>query len=250
MKIVNRYIGVSGGYLGDFSYRTHEEFYTEFCDLEIDPNEQDGTTRQRFLAILTLAEPKNQAKIVLGVLDRFPVDAEGAPTTRNEALARELSQWAARLDGIVVPGTIPRTSRTDVATAIADTETLLKSANGAPVSVDRVHTTLHAYLVGECSAANITIPAGANLSKVFKELRSAHPRLATSPTGQAHTAQRIWQAFGQVLDALSPIRNNASMAHPNDELLCPAEAQLVINAGRTVLAYLDMRLDAHPSPPV
>jgi hypothetical protein len=25
MKVVNRYIGVSGGYLGDFSYRTHAE---------------------------------------------------------------------------------------------------------------------------------------------------------------------------------------------------------------------------------
>ena len=26
-RIVNRYIGVSGGYLGDFSYRTHVDFY-------------------------------------------------------------------------------------------------------------------------------------------------------------------------------------------------------------------------------
>jgi hypothetical protein len=25
MKVVNRYIGVEGGYLGDFSYRTHAE---------------------------------------------------------------------------------------------------------------------------------------------------------------------------------------------------------------------------------
>lgn len=26
-KVVNDYIGVSQGYLGDFSYRSHEEFY-------------------------------------------------------------------------------------------------------------------------------------------------------------------------------------------------------------------------------
>ncbi len=33
--VMNRYIGVRGGYLGDFSYRSHREFYAEFCDLEI-----------------------------------------------------------------------------------------------------------------------------------------------------------------------------------------------------------------------
>ena len=32
------------------------------------------------------------------------------------------------------------------------------------------------------------------------------------------------------------------MAHPNDGLLDAAEAQLVINAGRTILTYLDTRL--------
>ena len=31
MKIVNRYIGVTGGYLGDFSYRTDADFYPEHC---------------------------------------------------------------------------------------------------------------------------------------------------------------------------------------------------------------------------
>ena len=44
MKVVNRYIGVSGGYLGDFSYRTHAEFYPAYCDLDIDANTYSGTS--------------------------------------------------------------------------------------------------------------------------------------------------------------------------------------------------------------
>jgi hypothetical protein len=39
-KLVNGYIGVigvSGGYLGDFTYRILEEFYPRYCDLDIDP---------------------------------------------------------------------------------------------------------------------------------------------------------------------------------------------------------------------
>ena len=52
MKIVNRYIGVSGGHLGDFSYRTHADFYSEYCDVDVDPYDLDGTTRERFIEIL------------------------------------------------------------------------------------------------------------------------------------------------------------------------------------------------------
>jgi len=81
MKVVNRYIGVSGGYLGDFSYRTHAEFYQEYCDLEIDPYQYQGTTRERFIIILKNSLPDVQAKIVRGVLQRFPLDAENKPAT-------------------------------------------------------------------------------------------------------------------------------------------------------------------------
>jgi hypothetical protein len=38
IKIVNRYIGVEGGYLGDFTYRNHREFYPEYCDLVKNPD--------------------------------------------------------------------------------------------------------------------------------------------------------------------------------------------------------------------
>jgi hypothetical protein len=30
--VVHDYIGVQSGYLGDFSYRTHRDFYPDYCD--------------------------------------------------------------------------------------------------------------------------------------------------------------------------------------------------------------------------
>ena len=108
--------------------------------------------------------------------------------------------------------------------------------------VDRVHTSLHAYLVGECESAGIDHDVDAAISKLLKELRSYHPQLASAPGSNTAHTQQILQAFGQALDALSPLRNHASMAHPNDGLLDPAEAHLVINAGRTVITYLDTLL--------
>ena len=47
-----------------------------------------------------------------------------------------------------------------------------------------------------------------------------------------------------MLDALTPVRNNASLAHPNKDLLGRDEAQLVVNAGRTLLTYLDAKIGA------
>jgi hypothetical protein len=61
--VVNRYIGVKDGYLGDFSYRTHTDFYPLFCDLDIDPNQYEGTTRERFIEILSKSTPEVQAAI-------------------------------------------------------------------------------------------------------------------------------------------------------------------------------------------
>jgi len=76
-RLVNDYIGVDGGYLGDFSYRTHREFYPCYCDLDnidVDSYEQ-GTTRKRFIAILEDSPPAAQAKIIQGVLNKYPVSS-------------------------------------------------------------------------------------------------------------------------------------------------------------------------------
>lgn len=71
-RIVNRYIGVQGGYLGDFSYASHAAFYSEYCDLEVDPYQYKGTTRERFIQILFLQPPPHQARIIRGLIDRCP----------------------------------------------------------------------------------------------------------------------------------------------------------------------------------
>jgi hypothetical protein len=71
------YIGVHNGYLGDFSYSTHASFYPQYCGLDIDPNEYDGTTRQKFITILTEASTNNQYKILLGVIEKFPLERYG-----------------------------------------------------------------------------------------------------------------------------------------------------------------------------
>src|ERR1700730_6350309 len=146
MRIVNPYIGVSGGYLGDFSCRTHADFYADYCDLDVNPNEMDGTTRERFISILQSANALDQAKIIRGVVERFPLGQFKCPKTRTEELRDELLEFARRLEGEVVDAPHPQVTSAVVHRAITDAEMPIRT-QGATSGVDRVHTALHGYLI-------------------------------------------------------------------------------------------------------
>ena len=241
MLIVNQYIGTSGGYLGDFSYRTHAEFYPEYCDLDINPSDYPGTTRERFMTILESARPEIQAKIIRGVITRFPPDAENKPLSRTPELAGQLTQIVLRLRGSPsVPNPDLRLTSAAVERAIEDAQLMIDK--GRPVSaVDRVHTALHGYLRAACKEEGIAYDADDGMAKLLKFLRQQHPSLRDlGPRPQ--NSERILQSFAQVMDALNPIRNNLSVAHPNEEFLGSDEALLVIDAARTILRYLDGKL--------
>lgn len=241
MRLVNRYIGVSGGYLGDFSYRTHAEFYPEYCGIEIALNEHTGTTRERFIKILSSLPARDQAKVVRGVIERFPI-GEG-PASRDAAYRDELVALAQRLEsGQRVSGTTPKTTSDVVRRAIADADSLL-GTSGPISAVDRIHTALHGYVLSICDAATIPYPADASLTAAFKLLRTNHPKFA-GVSAQSKEIERILFASATIFDAMNPVRNQASVAHPNPSLLSEAEAHLVIDVGRTLLNYLDAKISS------
>jgi Abortive infection C-terminus len=237
-RIVNRDIGVSGGYLGDFSYRTHADFYPEYCDMEINPYAYEGTTRERFIAILSSQEPRNQARILRGVLERFPPDQ--GPDTR-QAVHAEILTLIERLDaGTLITPLTPQITSEVVLRALTDAETLIQTS-GPTSAVDRVHTVLHGYLMAVCQAAGITYRREDSMVALFRAIQNGHPKLADLGP-RAQDVRKVLNAFASVLDAMLPIRNQTSVAHPNPSLLDEPEARLVINASRTLLHYLDDKL--------
>src|SRR5690606_10386625 len=134
LAVVNRYIGVSGGYLGDFSYRTHAEFYLEFCDLDVNTDGLTGTTRERFLRILQRSEPPDQARILRGMVRKYAV---GSSDIRTPERAAETESMIRRLEaGCGVPAAPISITSEVVPRSIADAEALLRT-NGASSGVDR-----------------------------------------------------------------------------------------------------------------
>lgn len=242
-RLVNRYIGVSGGYLGDFSYRTHADFYPEYCNLDIDPSQYEGTTRERFEAILETSAPHVQAKIVRGILEKYP------PKEGDAGMAKLRDDFLALASQLQASTSVPlaTTSITSevVERAITDAETLI-CTSGAASGVDRIHTALHGYLGALCDDFLISHEDGPTMTTLLKRLRSDHPAFkADGPRSQDIT--QVMRAISAILDELNPLRNNASVAHPNETLLDEPEAMLAINAARTILRYLDAKLAKYKS---
>lgn len=243
LRLVNGYIGVSGGYLGDFSYRTHEEFYA-LNDLDFDPNEYMGTTRQRFIEILKGADAQTQATIVSGILDKYPVDSEppaGSDAIRTASRAAEFRSIVARLRGAPSVGSIhPQISSDVVTRAINDAEILIETTD-ATSGVDRIHTAIHGYFKALCRDAEIEFDDDLRVDQFFKLLLAQHPAFQDLGS-RGQDIKTILRSFSSILSALNPIRNRASVAHPNDHLLDNQEAMFVINVARTLIRYVDAKL--------
>jgi hypothetical protein len=80
---------------------------------------------------------------------------------------------------------------------------------------------------------------------LLKRLLNEHPSLQDLGP-RANDIATVLKASGSILDALNPVRNNASVAHPNAALLGSEEARLVINVSRSLFVYLDRKIALGP----
>lgn len=104
-----------------------------------------------------------------------------------------------------------------------------------------MHTGLHAFLKGACVDAKIEFAVDATPNQLLKLLLDSHPRLQDlGPRGQE--LRRLIRTSASIVDAMGTLRNRASLAHPNEELLDNEEAMFVINLGRSLLRFLDAKL--------
>lgn len=135
---------------------------------------------------------------------------------------------------MVEPPLAPLEPEAAVSKALADAAALM-GQSGAASAIDRAHTALHGYLRQLCAEAGIDTNPDDTTARLFKCLRQEHP--AFKPQGpRSDDVTRVLNASATIVDALSPIRNKASLAHSN-ELLDEPEAAAALNAARTVFHY-------------
>jgi len=257
LRLVNDYIGVNGGHLGlpeklKFSYRTHNEFYPMYCELDsIDTESAEGnTTREKFINILLKAKPADQAKIIRGVFKKFPAECtinnnaaisfnrisieEGIEISQREQFQKEYLKLANELENNSLSA-LPNFIDSETALkALKDAEILLRE-NGAQSAVDRVHTTFHAFLIFVCKKNKFAFNNDDSITTLLKILQQNHPNLKTDSPNETG---KIMRSLATVVDTLNPIRNQRSLAHPNENLLCEEDAKFVIDIVMACTEYL------------
>lgn len=239
-RIVEKYIGVEAGNLQHFSYKTLGEFFPYYCEVEVDPTEFGETKRKQFIGVLESQDARGQAKILRGLLTKLP------PESRETKAQRRTGEWIGsllkRLDGVAVAAPMLADQSRVVRIALENAETLSRE-QGPVDAIDRVHTALHGYMKQACSEAGIEYGEDPSLSKLYALLRKGHPALS-KPAPHLDHVERVMNSLAQGIDALNPIRNRGSVAHPNEELLGEDEAIFVRNAANTILTYLDSKFRA------
>lgn len=187
---------------------------------------------------------------VLQVLSHFAqIDKEALVSIiENKKIKPYLEQSASDVLSAIgfsdsrVSGIHPAISASNVVRiALADADSLLIS-NGATSAIDRLHTALHGYLLSVCSDAQIQCPDNAGITAIFKLVRTQHPRLQNLGAHESEI-HRILTAFASVIDSVNTIRNHGSVAHPNEILVEEGEAELAVNAIRTLFNYLIRKID-------
>lgn len=242
-KLVHNWIGVNGGYLGNFSYSTHDRFWMETCDLHVDTTSYPGTTRVCFEETLFEASARDQAAALRAILEDYPPPAEpdpSAPRFRSSAFLNEINSWITRLDTGQVGVELDLKSASElVRRALDDADTLMRTS-GPQSAVDRVHTAMHGYLHSLCDEVGIPHDDRPTMNQLLKALRAEHPSLADQGA-RPDDVNKILRSMATIFDSLNPVRNNASVAHPTDELIGEPEAMLVVNTVRTLLSYMESK---------
>jgi hypothetical protein len=138
-----------------------------------------------------------------------------------------------------VPEIVPERVTDAGLAALADAQELLRT-RGPTSAVDRVHTGLQDFLKAACDEEGIAYPSDPSATQLLKALLEHHPALSDLGP-RTEDLKRIIRTSGSIVDSLGTLRNRASLAHPNQELLDQDEALFVINIARSLLRFFDSK---------
>lgn len=187
------------------------------------------------------------------VLDAIEHILEEDPANLDALLENSLiADWLSRnnpsvlaaLDGSTPSVPLPALAVTSdsVERALREAEVLINST-GPSSAVDRVHTALHGYLLAVCDAAGVPYNPDPSITELFKTIHQNHPAFQNLGVHSSQIVQ-ILRTFSSIVHVVNELRNRASTAHPNPSVLGPDEALVVINATRTLFAYLNAKISS------
>ncbi|MGO1058518.1 abortive infection family protein [Planococcus sp. FY231025] len=246
------FIGGEGGYLGDFTYRKLEQFYID-NELDIEPFGESyfGTAKNRFEKILTESEVNVQAKIIQGILERYPTSyfedqLESSYITfserdfkKKEELREILIQLVDMLKGEIFEFDNLKHDKEFVRSTLEQAKTLITN-HSYSTAVDRTHSAIHYYLKDLCKEEGITFDSElVKIQDVWSKMKTDHPNFNVDVKDSQKPINQTVNAISKFLENINDVRNKYVYAHPTDDILGENEARFVINIAYAILFYID-----------
>ena len=216
------------------------QFYLVDCELDISPTSPNSrNTMQRFVEVLVSQPPQNQAKILRGVCRSIPPGDRNTSRMRREKMVEMIVKIIERLEteSTLIDSVSPKSTSDVVRQALEDSEYLIGRGRVGS-AVPKLHTALHGYLKQMCDDESIVYENNPSLPKLFKLLQKNHSAFQNTGLHQVKI-DNVGKGLATAIHSLNEIRNQASDAHSNDELLDIGDATLAINAMRTIFHYVE-----------
>ena len=210
------------------------------CDLDIEPTaEYPSEILEEFAKNLYFQTPQVQVKILRAVSETISPGDRNSRHTRTQKMFDRLLDIIVRMESsnVLVDNVVPKSPSQVVRVALEDAEHLI-SRGSAPSAVAKTHTALHGYLKQMCDDESIVNEDNSSLPKLFKLLQANHSAFQSSGLHQ-EKIDNVGKGLATAIHSLNEIRNQATDAHANDELLDTCDASLSINAIRTIFHYVE-----------
>jgi len=226
-SLLEKLLGMSSGYVLNFSNRTFAEFFADSVGIDIldDKYAANGDSKARRLRFFWQTEEDHIVGKVLSDLIELVSDDLDDATAKLKA---KCSQIAERLVGGMAVEDIsaleaPSEERTFQMLASSVKGSI---SDGEPVAaLDRLHTYVMKYMRQVCKSRNIDTsqdkPLHAMTGEYIKLLKA---------DGQIESdlSERILKNSIAIMEAFNIVRNRHSLAHDND-ILGNAESLLIVN---------------------
>jgi len=246
---LERVLGMGSGYVLDFSNNTFAEFVQDAVGLNpyCGKYDRNGTSKANLLRTIWKDEPDHTVGKLLEHLmtheHRLVVSGRTDYVRERVSDTDRAECWAVitRLRKAAEIDSLPsmtlgnslesfRLVKQEVETAISE--------NKPEIGIDRLHTFITQYLrllIQKRSGADVP-----NSDKPLHSLLGEYIKLAQS-AGLIKTeiTIRILKASISILEALNPIRNDLSLAHPNPSIIPKDEAQLAFTSIIGLVRFLN-----------
>jgi hypothetical protein len=234
--LLEKLLGMSGGYVLNFTDRTFAEFFADTVGIDIEDtkyNRQGTSKAKRLRTFWSVEENHIVGKALSEMLDMIETEDQATAALKAKcsvAIERLLKGVAVDDIGALDVESEERTFRLLAASVRRDID------DGNPeAALDRLHTYVVKYVRRVCKTRKIDTDEKKPLHALISEYTKA---VKNDGSIESEISERILKSSIANFEAFNYVRNRHSLAHDND-LLSRAESLLIVNHIVSTIRFIE-----------